>query len=187
MTCIVGWTEKGNVWIGGDSAGVAGYSLRSRADEKVFKKGEFVFGFTSSFRMGQLIRYQLVIPKPEEGQNEDDYLHVKFLDSVIECFKDNRYATLKDGEITGGTFLFGYRGKLYQVENDFQIAKTRYCFDAVGCGAEIALGCLYGLSHQTLTPRKRVEKALKAAQEFSAGVREPFHIEYIEQSQNDQI
>lgn len=176
MTCIVGWAENNNVWIGGDSAGVAGYFLQSRADEKVFKKGEFVFGFTSSFRMGQLIRYKLDIPRPEEGQNKDDYLHVKFLDSVIKCFKDNQYAILKDGEIQGGTFLFGYRGQLYQVENDFQIAKVRYNFDSVGCGSDLALGCLFGNREIEMTPINRIEMALKAAQEFSAGVREPFHI-----------
>jgi hypothetical protein len=27
MTCIVGLVENNNVWLGGDSAGVSGYSL----------------------------------------------------------------------------------------------------------------------------------------------------------------
>jgi len=176
MTCIIGWAEKDNVWIGGDSAGVAGYFLQSRADEKVFKKGEFVFGFTTSFRMGQLIRYKLGIPKPEEGQDKDDYLHVKFLDEVMKCFKDNQYGKTKDGEFHGGTFLFGFRGQLYQVESDFQIAKVPYCFDSVGCGSELALGCLYGTKKYDLTPVQRIKLALETAQEFSAGVRKPFHI-----------
>ena len=72
--------------------------------------------------------------------------------------------------------MFGYRGQLYQVENDFQIAKVRYHFDAVGCGSNLALGCLFGLVNQKLDPKIRIKKALEAAQEFSAGVREPFHI-----------
>ena len=42
MTCIVGLVEKGNVYIGGDSAGVGGYSLTVRADRKVFRNGDFV-------------------------------------------------------------------------------------------------------------------------------------------------
>ena len=178
MTCIVGWMENDNVWIGGDSAGVAGLFLQIRADEKVFKKGEFIFGFTSSFRMGQLIRYKLVIPKAEEGQDVDDYLHTKFVDAVYNCFKDNGYAKIKENEVLGGVFLFGYRGKLYQVEADFQIGKSRAIYDAVGCGAEVALGCLYGLNDCSpgLSPEIKLLKALNAAQEFSAGVREPFHI-----------
>ena len=176
MTCIVGWVEDDNVWIGGDSAGVAGYSLQLRADEKVFKKGEFVFGFTSSFRMGQLIRYQLVIPKPEEGQDQDDYLYTKFLDAIIKCFKDNQYARVVSETVNGGCFLFGYRGGLYRVEGDFQIGKAYSCFDAVGCGADLALGCLYGMKSSELTPIMKIKTALKAAQEFSAGVRDPFHV-----------
>ena len=59
MTCIVGLVHEGVVYIGGDSAGVGGMSLTVRADEKVFQNGEFLMGFTTSFRMGQLLRYSL--------------------------------------------------------------------------------------------------------------------------------
>ena len=57
MTCIVGLVHEGTVFIGGDSAGVAGLSLVVRADEKVFRNGDFLMDFTTSFRMGQLLRY----------------------------------------------------------------------------------------------------------------------------------
>jgi ATP-dependent protease HslVU (ClpYQ) peptidase subunit len=175
MTCIVGLVENGNVWIGGDSAGVSGYCLTKRADEKVFKKDEFIFGFTSSFRMGQLIRYKLNIPKIEEGQGIEDYLYTKFLDAVIQCFRDNQFAKLSNNEVTGGTFLFGFRGGLYQVEGDFQIGKQYANFDAVGCGQDIALGCLYGLSKNDCGPKEKLKIALEAAESYSAGVRGPFH------------
>jgi hypothetical protein len=59
VTCIVGFTDGNEVSIGGDSAGVGGWDLTVRADEKVFVLGEFVFGCTTSFRMGQLLRYKL--------------------------------------------------------------------------------------------------------------------------------
>ena len=41
MTCIVGLVHGGKVYMGGDSAGVGGYCLTVRADEKVFRNGEF--------------------------------------------------------------------------------------------------------------------------------------------------
>ena len=69
MTCIVGLVHEGVVYIGGDSAGVAGLSLTVRADEKVFQNGEFLMGFTTSFRMGQLLRYSL---KPPCSYPDDD-------------------------------------------------------------------------------------------------------------------
>ncbi|WP_245320978.1 hypothetical protein [Bradyrhizobium sp. NAS96.2] len=53
MTCIVGLVDKGQVFIGGDSAGVNAerLALVVRNDRKVFRNGDFVMGFTSSFRM----------------------------------------------------------------------------------------------------------------------------------------
>ena len=44
MTCIVGLVHEGVVYIGGDSAGVAGLSLTVRADEKVFRNSDFFDG-----------------------------------------------------------------------------------------------------------------------------------------------
>lgn len=38
MTCIAAITDGKTVWVGGDSAGVAGSSLEIRADEKVFTR-----------------------------------------------------------------------------------------------------------------------------------------------------
>jgi len=61
MTCIAGFVNKNEVWIGGDSAGVAGYNLRIRKDTKVFKvNGRFLIGYTNSFRMGQKKIYRSV-------------------------------------------------------------------------------------------------------------------------------
>lgn len=52
MTCIVGIVDNGKVYMGADSLGVGGLSKRVRKDPKLFRVGEFVFGYTSSFRMG---------------------------------------------------------------------------------------------------------------------------------------
>jgi ATP-dependent protease HslVU (ClpYQ) peptidase subunit len=178
MTCIVGYIKDNNVWIGGDSAGVSNYSLSIRSDEKVFKKGEFIFGFTSSFRMGQLIRYKLNIPIIKEQQDIDDYLYTDFIDSIIQCFKTNHCAKTENNEISCGSFLFGFRGKLYAVHSDFQIAKPFLNFDAVGCGDHIALGAMYSIEYTnpSMPPSDKITLALEAAENYSAGVRRPFNI-----------
>jgi hypothetical protein len=49
MTAIVGITDGSTVFIGGDSAGSNSYNLTVRKDTKVFRAGEFVIGFTTSF------------------------------------------------------------------------------------------------------------------------------------------
>jgi hypothetical protein len=176
MTCIAGVIDGDKVYIGGDSAGVGGYYLTIRSDSKVFKKGEMIFGFTSSFRMGQLLRYKLQIPYHKPDVPLDVYMHTEFIDAVRTCLKEGGYASNKDGEETGGTFLVGYRGRLFQIEDDFQIGENVVPYDAVGCGMELALGSLYSTNGSDRSPEDRVRLALMAAEQFSAGVRGPFTI-----------
>lgn len=178
MTCVVGVVRDGTVWVGGDSAGVAGYSLVVRADEKVFVNGPFVMGFTSSFRMGQLLRYNLTAPPHPEGMDADRYMTTLFVDAVRATLKTGGYATVESGRESGGTFLVGYRGGLYQVDSDFQVARPYDLFAAVGCGADIALGYLCCAAATGPNPDLNavVIGALRAAQRYSAGVRGPFTV-----------
>ncbi|MEJ8547182.1 hypothetical protein [Brevibacillus borstelensis] len=174
MTCIVGLVHNGKVYMGGDSAGVSGYNLTVRADEKVFINGEFLMGFTSSFRMGQLLRCRFKPPYHRPEVSDYEYLVTDFIDEVRNCLKQGGYARNDNGEERAGTFLIGYRGKLYTVECDYQVGIPDDNFAAVGCGDLIALGALY--ASEGVGPMKRVNQALEAAERFSAGVRGPFVI-----------
>jgi ATP-dependent protease HslVU (ClpYQ) peptidase subunit len=174
MTCIVGIAENGKVYIGGDSAGVSGLDLTVRADEKVFKNDECLFGFTSSFRMGQLLRFSFAVPSRAEKLEDYKYLVTTFIDAVRHSLKSGGFATTKDGGEFGGTFLLGYRGKLYTVYDNYQVAAAVDGFSSCGCGDNIALGSLFSTTGKP--PRERIEIALAAAERFSAGVRGPFTI-----------
>jgi ATP-dependent protease HslVU (ClpYQ) peptidase subunit len=172
MTAIVGLAQSGVVYIGGDSAGVSGMSLTVRGDAKVFRKGRYLFGFTTSFRMGQLIRYSLTLPKPTG--NLDAFMATTFVDAVRDCLKAGGWAAKENDREEGGTFLVGVRGQLFAVYDDYQVAKAADGFAAVGCGDQIALGALFATDGTGMGPRRRVKTALAAAERFSAGVRGPF-------------
>jgi ATP-dependent protease HslVU (ClpYQ) peptidase subunit len=172
MTCIVAIGDGERVWIGGDSAGVAGYAITVRADVKVFENGPMVFGFTESFRMGQLLRYSFTPPKHYDG-DDMHYLVTLFIDAVRQCFKDKGWARTDNGVERGGQFLIGYRGNVYQVDGDFQVGWPTGNVAAVGCGEEFAFGSLFSSSG---SPEKRITEALRAAEHYSAGVVGPFTI-----------
>lgn len=172
MTCIVGVVHKRDVWMGGDSAGVAGWSLTVRSDTKVFETGPFLMGFTTSFRMGQLLRYSLKPPEHPKGMDTLQFMSTLFIDAVRKCLGDGGFLTKDKGAEEGGTFLVGYRGRLFKVDSDFQVGEAADKFAAVGCGADVALGALFATRH--LPPQARVSSALQAAERFSAGVRRPF-------------
>ena len=166
---------RGVVYIGGDSAGVAGLSVVVRADEKVFRNGDFLMGFTTSFRMGQLLRYKLYPPRRHPDDRVAKYMVVDFIDAVRECLKAGGYASKEKETEQGGTFLVGYSGHLFTVDSDYQVGIPEDGFAAVGSGQDIALGALFATQGQG-TPRDRVLTALRSAERFNAGVRGPFHI-----------
>ena len=179
MTCIVGVEHEGSVYIGGDSAGVEPWSLAicGRADEKVFvtDSGEFIMGFCGSFRIGQLLRYALTTP--EQSQKKDDmaYMVTDFVDAVRVMQKE-KGSMKKENELeeSDASFLVGYKGHLYCIESDFQVGRPIENYAAVGCGAQIALGAMFATRNSGLAAENRIELALSAAAEYSAGVRAPF-------------
>lgn len=175
MTCIVGFVEGNTVWMGGDSAGVGGYDLTVRADQKVFRNGSMLFGFTTSFRMGQLLRHALSIPDHDPRIDTQKYMVTTFIDSVRDCLKSRGWATKNQDQEAGGTFLVGYKGRLFTIFDDYQVGEPVDKYAAVGCGESFAKGALFATPN--LKGRKRIELALLAAERCSAGVRGPFCIE----------
>ena len=107
MTCIVGFVENNKVYMAGDSAGVSGFDYKIREDQKVFKNDNMLFGFTTSFRMGQILQYCLTIPDHDPRIDDFKYLCTTFIDAVIKCFKEKGFGTTSDGEFGGGQFLLG--------------------------------------------------------------------------------
>jgi ATP-dependent protease HslVU (ClpYQ) peptidase subunit len=178
VTCIAGLVEDGAVYIGGDSAGVANMCLQVRADAKVFRNGPFLMGFTSSFRMGQLLRYSLAPPNHPDGMEIEAYMVTRFIDAVRQCLKEGGCARKDDDVEEGGTFLVGYRGELFMVEDDYQVGRMVDKIAAVGCAQDVALGALHVLrGDDRLAPETKVLRALEAAERWSAGVRAPFVVE----------
>jgi ATP-dependent protease HslVU (ClpYQ) peptidase subunit len=175
VTCIVGFVEGDTVWMGGDSAGVAGLTLTVRADAKVFRNGPMLFGFTTSFRMGQLLRYALKVPDHDPRVEVDKFMATTFIDAVRECLKSNGWASKRHESEEGGTFLVAYRSQLFQVESDYQVGRHWDGYAAVGCGQDVAHGALFASPHRL--GADRIELALEAAERHSAGVRRPFTIE----------
>lgn len=179
MTCIVGLVEKGEVHIGGDSAGVAGYDLAVRADRKVFRNGDFVMGFTTSFRMGQLLACAFTPPKRHLDQDVYKFMVTDFVDAVRDCFKRGGFAEREREAESGGTFLVGYAGRLFEIGSDYQVGENTEPYSACGCGGQVAMGALHATKGMGMSPDQRIIAALRAAETFSAGVRGPFHVEVL--------
>lgn len=180
MTCIVGLVRNDSVYIGGDSAGVDGgnLSITIRSDRKVFRNGDFVMGFTSSFRMGQLLAFNFNPPNPRVGVDIMAYMVTDFIDAARATMKGGGFARVDNGVDNGGEFLVGYAGRLFHIYSDFQVGESSLGFDACGCGEPLALGSLRS-TRDWEDPQDRLFEALETAEMFSAGVRAPFFFESV--------
>lgn len=188
MTCVVGLTHNGITYIGADSLASNSYSKTIRKDKKVFKlkdTNNAILGFTSSYRMGQLLMYAngLIDPR-DEPDIDHEYLVTKFIPNVIYLFENGGFGKNNSGEKSGGTFLLGYKDKLFKIESDYQVSESYKNYDACGSGEEFALGSLHTTEGLGMNPVERIHMALQAASEFSVGVQPPF---YILNTYNDNI
>lgn len=186
MTIIVGMVDRSEndmhngprVLIGGDSAGVrSDLTLRRRSDCKVFTRGdkdEWVFGFTTSFRMGQLLRYSLDLPKFYPGDDLMQFMVTQFMDAVRKCLKDGGASAKEHDRESGCEFLVGFRGELFHIYTDYQVGRPVLDFDATGCAETVALGAMMATAGKPA--RERLTIAMTAAETYSGGVRAPFTI-----------
>jgi hypothetical protein len=169
------------LYIGGDSAGVSGLDVISRKDSKVFNVGEMIFGYTSSFRMGQLLRFSFNPPKHEDGLDTYEYMCTVFIDKIRKTLKKGGYTKINFNEEEGGVFLVGYRKRLFLIHSDFQVGESIDDYHSIGCGDKYALGALSILCKNTgvsthLTAEYIITESLSAAAKFSGGVEGPFNI-----------
>lgn len=180
MTCIIGLAHEGRVYVGGDSAAADtdGYHVTMRADRKVFVNGPYAMGYSSSFRMGQLLQFAKLPDPPEENFIGDAlyrFMCIEFIDAVRARLSEGGFAKKENEVEHGGQFIVGVRGKLFTVYSDYNVQPDSDSFCAVGCGYSYAMGAMGSLP-DTMDPRTRIEKALGVVARYSAYVRSPFHI-----------
>lgn len=171
MTVIVGYIDKINnqAIIGGDSASSNDYIIHSAKQNKVFSNGDFIFGCTTSYRMIQLLQYQLEIPQVDR-EDMFGYMVTKFVPAVKKIFKEEEF----EKENKGGNFVVGYGSSLFEIQKDYSVQELDYY--AVGCGNEYAYGALNALHYMDLAAEYKVEAALGAAIKSSPGCQGPITI-----------
>ena len=178
MTCIVGYSTRGKVYIGADSAGIGEWDLTIRKDPKVFRNGPAIFGFTSSFRMGDLLRYALVIPERHTDEDIDKYMRTTFVTAIRDCLKAGGFAEKEKEAESGGQFLVGHGARLFYVGSDYQIGEAVDGYEAVGCGLAYAKGAMAAMINLVpeIAPKQMIEYALQITERNCAGVRAPFTV-----------
>ncbi|MGL5736366.1 MAG: hypothetical protein ACRCYS_16005 [Beijerinckiaceae bacterium] len=178
MTCIVGVWENGKVTIGADSMSVSknGYHMM-RADKKIFQRGPFIIGYTTSYRFGQLLQYSMTLPDHPPEMSDHEFMVVRFVEQMRIALRDGGSLKKENDVEDGGNLLVGYKGQVFDIFADFQVGLSAFGYSACGSGADAALGAMSALQGRGLDHREMITAALKAATFWQPdSVSEPFHI-----------
>lgn len=176
MTCIIGVEEDGIVYIAADSMSSDGYSSQAVLQPKVFlAQDKFLIGYTTSFRMGQLLEFSLAVRPKYEDEDDLKYMVTGFAETARRLFKDHGYAkTDGNGEEFGGVFLVGYNGHLYRVDIDFHVMRYTTRIAACGAGEDFALAAMLAMVKKPV--KKRLRRSLEIVSELSVFVIPPFKV-----------
>lgn len=177
MTCIVGVSKEGTVWLGGDRAAVDnGLSRTIIGDPKVFLLGELGVGVCGLPKVMDAVAHAIQLPKQRTGTPRA-FLVGELVPALRSGLKALDCTTEEPGYGTcfSGAMLLGYRGEVYTLEGNFQLVKSSRGYASVGSGAELARGSL-AETWRLDSPRKQVLAALRAAADGNAGVSAPFDV-----------
>ena len=181
MTCVVGLASDGEVWLGCDSAaGDANNSLQHVRGKLVRlalgqSSATVLLGYTTSFRMGQLLQHHVALPALTWRTDPEQYVIRQIVPVVRAAFRDGGWAKKDNEREQGGTFIVACKGRLFGVWDDFSVIEPTSGYEAIGSGRYEALGALYAT--EGMAARERVETALRAAEHFNGTVRGPFVVE----------
>ncbi len=174
MTCIIGFEQDGEAWIGGDSF-FGSDKWRDVMDRpKIFSRGKLLFAFAGNFYPGQIIE---TIPAfAAQRRNEDDILYlIRAVSTPIWKLHQEKHIQLSREPTSDDTFsaLIGYNNRVYMLLDDYSIVRSKNGYCAIGIGEAYALGALAVTGH--LKPQERAEAVLAASAKHCALVCRPFH------------
>ena len=181
MTCIVAIIKDGDIYMGADSAATDDSgTIQRRKDAKIFKNGNFIIGCCGSLRMAELLRFSFAPPR-QTIKDVYRYMCTIFINAVRKCLIHGGLTKIHSNveEIEDSSFIVGYRGRIFIIDEDFQVGELHHHYASIGSGEDIAYGSLF-TSSDLESPEERIMFALCAAEEFNNTVRKPFVLEVLE-------
>lgn len=161
MTCIIGIEFEGKVFLAGDKLGSNGWTGSEYHCPKVFENGDGIFGYTSSYRWGQLLEFGLTdILAPKDETEMHRWMVTSLVPDIRKVLKDSEYNE------KGTNALMGINGQLWEYQNDHSVLRSTNGYAAVGSGETFASAVMgYAMRHHKPRTEQEVEQLLRDAME----------------------
>lgn len=169
MTCIVGVSKNGVVYMGGDRGASDGSTILPLCRPKIIKHNDYLIGYAGSQGIGELAHF---IPTPTITKNIEKTLRTTFVKNLREAIEEYGNASLTDDNSTD--WLVGVQGRLFEISSeDWSVCE--FAETSIGSGNTIALGSLH-TSRSWKDQEKRIRYSLHAAVEISPSCLGPIDI-----------
>lgn len=147
------------------------------ATPKVFQCGEMLFGFAGHFRFGQIVQHAFVPPK-FKGGDIAAYMSRDMMDALREAAHESGFLKSIDGRERAGLGIVGFRGRLFIIQDEFEVLEPEDSIASIGCGYPYAIGAMRALSLASpdVSIADRMRLALETSEYYSGGVRGPFRV-----------
>ncbi len=180
MTCIIAVGKDKDVYMAADTLGSNGHNNSRDANSKIIKMdGGVLVGYSASYRLGQLLRYEFKIPSRRVGHLGDSHMYymiTKFIPRLQVLFGVNEYDMAKDE----ASLVVAFDGEVFLISHDLSVFQPMDGVMAIGSGAETAMGAYYGIDYlekenfpkeEDRTPElKRLRHSVRAAKRLIATV-----------------
>lgn len=169
MTLILGVEHAGGVWVGGDSF-VGTDATRDAVDRpKFWTRGSLLIGFAGSIRGSQAAQRIATYARQRAGEDDLAYL----VRAVAEPIR-RAHAAVETCREGGFAALIALKGRVYSLQPDYAILRSRHGYGAVGSGEDGALTALAVTAGHVMSPRPRVLAVLEAVARHHNHVSAPF-------------
>jgi ATP-dependent protease HslVU (ClpYQ) peptidase subunit len=197
MTTIVAYQGENYAAVGVDSrissmdeGGFASQIMTlASGSSKVASNGKYLLGAAGDVRAINILHHAFTPPMPTvgmKGKKLDQFMTIKFIPALRECFEKQGYATSPESESAvhmaqhESTILVVVNANIYVVDGDYSWASDATGIYALGTGSAYALGAMHsmiGKDNKSLTPlqaKRYITKSLNIAAKFDPYTGSPF-------------
>jgi len=170
MTCIVGVEFGDKAVIAGDFLGSNGHTKNINMQSKVFEHSGMIFGYTSSFRFGQVLECMLddnTLYPPTNSNDTYSWLIRNFIPKLKK--------TLEENDCNAGVALICINNQIWQLHSDFSVLRNENGVSSVGSGeyhASAAIAAIFNFdkSKKEKFDNKILEIAYKVTSDMVTSV-----------------
>ena len=157
------------------------------SSSKLGYNGRYLLGAAGDVRAINILHHAFNPPVPPpnlKGKKLDQFITVKFIPSLRECFDAQGYSTAdnenkKHVAEHDSVIFMAINGTIYIIDGDYSWISDVNGMYAIGSGAQYALGALHVLTPKTkmtmATAKKIGIKALSTAAKFDPYTGAPYH------------